>query len=112
MILDNQYGLGGNGLPGNDDYATMSAWFIWAALGLYPLPSTETYILGSPVISSARIYRRMGNNTLLAFNINAAENRPWKHEVESVNLGGRPLDRFVTHSMLSQSNSILNFVMG
>lgn len=40
MILDKQYGLGGDGLPGNDDYATMSAWFIWGALGLYPLPST------------------------------------------------------------------------
>lgn len=81
MIIDKQYGLGGDGLPGNDDYATMSAWFIWASLGLYPLPSTETYILGSPVISSARIYRKMGNNKLLATNINAVENKPWKFKV-------------------------------
>ncbi len=56
--MKTQYGVNGDGLPGNDDYATMSAWFIFASLGFYPLPSTQTYILGSPVISSATIHRR------------------------------------------------------
>jgi putative alpha-1,2-mannosidase len=39
-IIKTQYGVAGNGLPGNDDYATMSAWLIFASLGFYPLPST------------------------------------------------------------------------
>ena len=40
MIMRKQYGTQGNGLPGNDDYGTMSAWYIFASLGFYPLPST------------------------------------------------------------------------
>jgi putative alpha-1,2-mannosidase len=68
MIMKSQYGLGGDGLPGNDDYGTMSAWFLWAALGLFPRASTQTYILGSPLVSSARIYRRLPSG-LKAFNV-------------------------------------------
>ena len=40
MVMQTQYGVGGDGLPGNDDYGTMSAWFVFAALGFYPLPTT------------------------------------------------------------------------
>lgn len=58
MIMKTQYGIEGDGLPGNDDYATMSAWLVFASLGFFPLPSTETYVLGSPMIHSARIYRK------------------------------------------------------
>jgi putative alpha-1,2-mannosidase len=34
---------------GNDDYGTMSAWYTFAALGLYPVTGKEWYYLGSPV---------------------------------------------------------------
>ena len=32
---------------------TMSAWYVWSALGLYPLTGTDVYFIGSPVITSA-----------------------------------------------------------
>lgn len=38
-ILETSYGVDGAGLPGNDDYATMSAWLIFASLGFYPVAS-------------------------------------------------------------------------
>lgn len=44
-------------------------------------------------------------------NINSVQNRVWKHKVESVNLGGKQLDRFIKHSSLSGSNAVLTFVM-
>ena len=97
MIMDTQYGLSGDGLPGNDDYATMSAWFIFSALGFYPIPSTGKYALGSPVVSSARIYRKKEEGKVVPFNINVQNNRKGKFKVESVNINGVPLDRFVTH---------------
>lgn len=40
FIVNSFYGNEGNGLPGNDDYATMSAWLIFAELGFYPLTGT------------------------------------------------------------------------
>lgn len=101
MILNTQYGTSGNGLPGNDDYATMSAWFVFAALGFYPLPSTETYILGSPLISSARIYRRMDKDKLVPVNIQVEQNKVSSYKVDSVNLNGKQLKDFVTHQQLS-----------
>lgn len=42
------------GLPGNDDLGTMSAWFVWSALGAYPMtPGTSTLALGSPLFTQA-----------------------------------------------------------
>jgi len=44
-----------DGLPGNDDYGTMSSWAAWATLGLYPLAGTDAFVLGSPSVLSATI---------------------------------------------------------
>jgi putative alpha-1,2-mannosidase len=87
--LDFSYGTDGAGLPGNDDYGTMSAWLIWASLGFYPVPSKNIYVLGSPVVHSARIYRKMKNGNLMAFNVNVQNNSIKKHKVNSVTLNGK-----------------------
>ena len=44
------YGTGPNGLPGNDDAGSMSAWFVFSAMGFYPVtPGVPEYRLGSPL---------------------------------------------------------------
>jgi putative alpha-1,2-mannosidase len=44
------------GIPGNDDLGAMSAWYVWSALGMYPMtPGTATLALGSPLFPSAVI---------------------------------------------------------
>jgi putative alpha-1,2-mannosidase len=73
-IIDTQYGIDGAGLPGNDDYATMSAWLIWACLGFYPVPSTQNYVLGSPYINYARIDRRLRIDKIVPFRIRVNSN--------------------------------------
>ena len=41
-----------DGIPGNDDLGTMSAWYVWNALGLYPVnPSVPLVLVGSPIFS-------------------------------------------------------------
>jgi predicted alpha-1,2-mannosidase len=47
-IGDKRYNDGPGGLAGNDDAGTLSAWYILAASGLYPLAGTDTYLVGSP----------------------------------------------------------------
>ena len=42
------YGHGPHGLPGNDDAGTMSAWYVFASIGLYPLPGSERYWITAP----------------------------------------------------------------
>ncbi|WP_394618296.1 GH92 family glycosyl hydrolase [Lentzea sp. JNUCC 0626] len=59
------YRTGPSGLPGNDDLGTMSAWYVFAALGLYPrTPSSAELHLSSPMFPKARITGR--NITIIA----------------------------------------------
>ena len=54
-IRDTRYGTGPDGLDGNDDGGTLSAWYVWSALGLYPVAGTETYALGPPLFDRAEV---------------------------------------------------------
>ncbi|HLJ84722.1 MAG TPA: GH92 family glycosyl hydrolase [Candidatus Eremiobacteraceae bacterium] len=50
------YGDTPDGIPGNDDLGTMSAWYVWCALGLYPQnPAAPVLDLGTPLFPHARI---------------------------------------------------------
>ncbi len=44
-----------DGLPGNDDAGTMSAWYIFAALGFYPIAGTDDYFVGCPLFDEAQV---------------------------------------------------------
>lgn len=56
MILREMYHDGEAGLCGNDDAGQMSAWYIFSALGFYPvLPGSNDYALGSPLVKSAKV---------------------------------------------------------
>ncbi len=45
-----------NGEPGNDDLGAMSAWFVWASLGLYPsIPGTSTLTVNTPLFDRVEI---------------------------------------------------------
>jgi hypothetical protein len=78
-------------------------------LGFYPLPSTERYILGSPLIHSARIIRKMPGGQMKNLYINVNGNSAKNYKVSSVNLNGEIITELI-HSQL-KNNSLLNFDM-
>jgi predicted alpha-1,2-mannosidase len=56
QIMNNDFGTDHNGLPGNDDCGTISAWFIFSALGFYPdCPAKKYYTMGFPLFDKATI---------------------------------------------------------
>ncbi|HEY2034208.1 MAG TPA: GH92 family glycosyl hydrolase [Rhizomicrobium sp.] len=56
-----------NGISGNDDLGEMSSWYVWAALGMYPLyPGRAELVLGSPLFEEAVIDRPSGRITIHA----------------------------------------------
>ena len=61
-ILDNKYDVNAEGLDGNDDGATLSSWYIFASLGLYPMAGSDFYELGAPLFNKAMVH--LGNKTL------------------------------------------------
>jgi predicted alpha-1,2-mannosidase len=55
-VLASEYGLGPAGLKGNDDTGQMSAWYVFSAIGLYPVaPGSPHYEIGSPLFEEARV---------------------------------------------------------
>ena len=52
---EQHYGSDARGLPGNDDAGTMSAWYVFATLGLYPLPGSERYWLSAPAFERVEL---------------------------------------------------------
>ena len=49
------YGDAGDGLAGNDDGGTLSSWYLFSALGLYPIAGTPDYMLGTPLFPRAEV---------------------------------------------------------
>jgi predicted alpha-1,2-mannosidase len=78
------------GIPGNDDLGAMSAWHVWAALGVYPaIPGRAELVIGSPIFTKAVIKRRNGRT----ITIEAPETSSSAVYVQSAQLDGAPLDR-------------------
>jgi len=87
-ILNSQFHVGPDGLPGNDDAGQMSAWYVLSAMGFYELcPGTPTYALGAPLFSRVIIHQSNGRNFTIRAPKASAENR----YVQAVRLNGRPL---------------------
>jgi predicted alpha-1,2-mannosidase len=61
QIIDANWTDTTGGIPGNDDLGTMSAWNVWASLGMYPyVPSQASLVLASPLFSHIVIHRGNG----------------------------------------------------
>ena len=65
-ILGTFYGTEPDGLAGNDDGGTMSAWLLFAMAGIYPVPGTATYWVGVPRVPKLVIHRPGGDLTIEA----------------------------------------------
>ena len=102
--LDNRFSDDVNGLDGNDDGGTLSSWYVFSAMGFYPLAGTDKYWLGSPNIDSAEV--ALGNGKTLSIK---AENQGKKNVyVESITLNGTRLDGcYVTHDQLMNGGELV-----
>ncbi|WP_049475883.1 GH92 family glycosyl hydrolase, partial [Stenotrophomonas maltophilia] len=95
QIMDTQYADRPDGLAGNDDVGQMSAWYVFTALGFYPVaPGSGEYILGRPFLPKTAM--RLPNGKTFTI---VADGLDDKHTyVGSVSLNGRPLQRtFLRH---------------
>src|SRR3712207_9597296 len=53
-VVQNQFGTGRGGLPGNDDSGGLSSWYVWASLGLFPVVGQNLFLLNAPSWRSSR----------------------------------------------------------
>ena len=105
MILKNQYRPTPDGLGGNDDCGQMSAWYLFTALGFYPVaPGSDRYALGSPVVKAAKL--TLENGKILT--IEAKNQSERNVYVTSVTVNGRKVNRnYLTHSEIMNGGKIV-----
>jgi predicted alpha-1,2-mannosidase len=96
------------GICGNDDCGQMSAWYVWSALGLYPLnPADGKYVIGSPLVEKATLqldpkYYPGGKFTVVA---NKASNQ--NIYIQSARLNGEPINRpWITHAEIVKGGTL------
>ncbi len=98
-----------DGLCGNEDCGQMSAWYIFSALGFYPVnPSELKYQFGSPIVQEAKIEIAAGKYFTVKAPLASNENK----YIQEVKLNGTVLDRsYITHEEI-MNGGILEFTMG
>ena len=108
MIMRKMYSHGEDGLCGNDDAGQMSAWYVFSAMGFYPvLPGSDEYQLGSPLLISAKINLENGK-TLKIRTENQSEKNVY---VSKVLVNGREIkNQTLKHSDIANGGEIV-FVM-
>lgn len=105
-IMDHKYGTSYDGLDGNDDAGTLSAWYVFSALGLYPVAGSDIYQLGTPLFERAEI--KLGSARLVVVADNYAPNRS---RVKKVWLNDTSLERtWIRHAEI-EHGGVLRFEM-
>ncbi len=93
-----------DGIPGNDDTGTMSAWAIFSMMGFYPdCPGEPMYTLTSPVFDSVTITDPSGTK----LQIEVEKESPESVYISEMTLGGKPLKDFrISHDRLMQGGTL------
>ena len=107
-IMNRMYRNDIRGLGGNDDCGQMSAWFIFSALGFYPVcPGTDQYVLGAPYIPYADVSLPGGTHIIIKAPKVSDRNR----YVRSVKVNGKPYSSlFIAHRQLTDG-CVIEFEM-
>ena len=103
-ILTDEYQATPGGLAGNDDAGQMSAWYVFSALGFYPVcPASPRYEIGSPTFTTATIRPTGGK----PFTIRAHGASPAHPYIQSATLNGEPLTRsYLLHEELTAGGTL------
>lgn len=116
-LLDKHFTDKPDGIPGNDDTGTMSAWAVFSMMGLYPdIPGNPTYTLTAPVFDKVtvkldpRYYPQdelvieteaAGASAATGAQASSGNEKPGTRRIGSITLGGKPVGHRIPHSDLT-----------
>ncbi|MFW5877661.1 MAG: GH92 family glycosyl hydrolase, partial [bacterium] len=108
-VMNEFYSDKPDGLVNNEDLGQMSAWYIFSAMGMYPVnPCGGYYDIGSPKLKKAVINLKNGRK----FTVLAKNNSNKNVYIQSATLNGSPFERnYITHEEIMQGG-VLEFTMG
>jgi putative alpha-1,2-mannosidase len=101
-VLDHRYDDTPSGLDGNDDSGTLSAWYLFASIGLFPIAGTPDYVVASPIFERVEIDRPDG--TLVIRAPGASWEAPY---LQSALLGDEPTGAVIDHADLIDAGELI-----
>ena len=104
QIMDSLYHPGPEGLPGNEDCGQMSAWFVWSAMGFYPVtPGSPYYAIGTPLFDTALVSLEPGKTLRIV----ARRETSGSRYVKRLSIDGKPVEsNLITHQELLGAKEI------
>ncbi len=104
QILRDLYKNSPDGISGNEDCGQMSAWYVFSALGFYPVtPGSNKYIIGSPLVKSAIINLENGKK----FKISAVNNSEENNYIKNAELNGKSYSKtYINHQDIANGGSL------
>jgi predicted alpha-1,2-mannosidase len=104
-IMREQYKNAPEGLCGNEDCGQMSAWYVFSALGFYPVdPVSGEYQIGTPLFTKATIHLDNGKT----FTVKAPKRDAKNLYIDSMTLNGKTLSRYaIKHSDIMNGGELL-----
>ena len=108
-VMQKLYNISPEGLCGNDDTGQMSAWYVFNAMGFYPVTHGQgVYYIGTPLFKTMTLKHSKGTLTIKANNV-SRENI----FIRSVTLNGKPYQKnWLQHRDIFNGNAELVFEMG
>lgn len=99
-VMDKLYNPTADGYCGDEDNGQTSAWYVFSALGFYPVcPGSDEYILGSPLMQSATIHLPNGKD----IDIQAVNNSPENRYIDQMTLNGERYNKnYIKHKDLTK----------
>ena len=103
-IMNKLYTAGPDGYCGDEDNGQTSAWYVFSALGFYPVcPGTDEYIIGTPLFKSAKLHLENGKTITIKADNNQLDNR----YIKEMKVNGKSQTRnFLTHDQLIKGANI------
>jgi predicted alpha-1,2-mannosidase len=105
QLMDVWYGDGPLGIPGDDDGGATSSWYVFSAIGFYPVcPGVPVYEVGSPIFAKTAIHLSNGKVFTIVANHVSGRNK----YIQSAELNGKPLNKpWFLHSAIAGGGSLV-----
>jgi predicted alpha-1,2-mannosidase len=106
--MNRLYSAAPDGYCGDEDNGQTSAWYVFSALGFYPVtPAVDQYVIGAPLFKKATITLENGKKIV----INAPENNAANRYIQTLKVNGTAYGKnWLSHSAL-QKGAVLDFTM-
>ena len=109
-IMDKLYTSAPDGYCGDEDNGQTSAWYVFSALGFYPVcPGTDQYVIGTPLFKQAKLHLENGKTVTIEANNNSKENC----YIRSMKVNGKNYTHnYLTHEQLLNGANIRYVMSG